>query len=131
MPRIGLRESVALAWYTLLESWRERRPRPKPEIRSIMIGPGFGEILGVSREAIDYIDESGTFGSVDLRSIDGPYGRFLPPEYVAVRKLDCFPWTVTFRDPPATRFVFLTIWAAYDELLTQLHEFGIQTFDST
>lgn len=98
--------------------------------RSIEIAPDRGRIVDITSKLLEFVDESGAVGSVELR-IHTPNAFQLPPMYIAIRELNGAPWTVTFRDAPTTRFVFQTYEDAYSDLLIPLGDIGLKTFDGT
>ena len=97
--------------------------------RIVEIGPGKGTILEVSGRAVAFIDAEGVRGSIQLPTPKDPNLDCF--QYVANRKLDEPPWTVTFRDEQRTRFVFPSYASAYEDLIGPLRDVGHRTFDMT
>jgi len=122
--------AVVLATIAVAGGWRPwRRAQRAPSVggramnRDFRIGLGHGSIVEVNSEHIHFEDERGA-----------PYTLTLPAVragYVADRKLDQAPWTVTFRDRAGTRFEFDDYESAYTELLIPLRQLGLRTFDLT
>ena len=99
----------------------------------VRIGVHAGEITGVSRERINYVDEDGRSGYVDLI---GANRRMLLisrqgswPLRVGFRELCGVPPWVEFPGELSIRFTFASSEDAYSTLVNKLSDVGWCTFD--
>lgn len=91
----------------------------------VRIGEGIAQIVRVSPERIEYVDEGGVAQAVALEACD------LGGKVVGWRNLIATAPYVALNDDRRTSFLFASYEAAYELLLVPLRLAGWTTFDTT
>ena len=89
----------------------------------IRIGEGIAQIVRISPERIEYIDQGGAAQTIELEACD------LGEKTVGWRNLIAAPPYVALNDDRKTSFLFASYEAAYELLLAPLSLAGWKTLD--